>query len=181
MSRPAGAGHPEQSRVPSLHAPTGGACMQERRANLHRLPSRDCGEDTAESSSVPHGKASLCWDARLARCRDTLRGCTHPVSTKHQYFCKPPKSPRSRGHPGSTDITLKGLDARGKGWAAFPSLNPPRAALHWQDRASPAASAHFCSWRWFVARDTQVVHGLAVETGVLGCKARLVLQRVEMH
>lgn len=131
--------------------------MQERRANLHRLPSRDCGEDTAESSSVPHGKASFCWAARLACCR-------HPAwlhtSCLHQapVFLQAPQSPRSSGHPGSTDVTLKGLEQ----WlGSLPEPEPPKAALRWQDRASPAASAHSCSWHWFVARDTQVVHGLA--------------------
>lgn len=135
MSRPARAGHPEQSHVPSMHAPTGSAGMQERRANLHRLPARDCGEDTAESSSVPHGKASLCWAARLACCR-------HPAwlhaSCLHQapIFLQAPQSPQNSGHPGSTDVTLKGSGTRDNGWAAFLSLNSPRS--HCVGRTEPA-------------------------------------------
>lgn len=113
--------------------------MQERRANLHRLPSRACGEDTAESSSVPHGKASFCWAARLACCR-------HPAwlhtSCLHQapVFLQAPQSPRSSGHPGSTDVTLKGLEQ----WlGSLPEPEPPQGRTALAGQSQPCCKCSF--------------------------------------
>lgn len=81
-----------------------------------------------------------------------------PPST--DISASPPKPPEQRAswqhgcHP-------EGLGHKGQWLGSHPEPELPKVTLRWQDRASPAASAHFCSWLWFVAWDTQVAHGLA--------------------